>query len=122
MRLTIPIVMLAALIGSAAPAGGAAQESSPAVESGDAADRELIVRFSRAYGMAKGAVERHEDVDDEADLRDPEQLDEDVRDEIRQIRDRNGLSKDEWHLMLARMDEDRALRERVESLSTPFRY
>ena len=116
------IILLLAALAAASPAAGESREPGEAAIPADDVDRELVVRFSRAYGMAKGAVGRHEDVDEDASLEHPERLEEGLREEIYQIMDSNGVTEEEWQGMLARMDKDRALRDRVESLSTPFRY
>ncbi len=89
-------------------------------------DRELLVRFSRAYGMASGTLEQHEPgslsaAERDAKLSNPAALDRRLRQEIDRIIDLNGLERREWQQMLARMDVDAELRQRVDSLSTPFR-
>lgn len=100
----------------AAPTGAAEMEAlTPATET---ADRELIVRFARAYGMVLGTAPDGEDPDA---VRHPESLPGERRDELRQILADGGLTEDEWRAMFARMDDDPALRERVDSLSIPFR-
>lgn len=89
-------------------------------------DRELVVRFTRAYGMAKDALEQHSRGDKpsteerDAMLRQPDELEADLRQELERILDLNGLERDEWKLMFARMEADEDLRQRVQSLSTPF--
>lgn len=85
-------------------------------------DRELIVRFSRAYGMAQGALKKRDDAADNGSLQEPESLDGGLTEEVEQIMEQNGVSRDEWQGLMARMEEDEEFRERVESLSTPFRY
>jgi hypothetical protein len=119
-RKTLNTLALITVLG-ALPVSPALAQQDPTLTR-DEVDRELVVRFSRAYGMAKGVLARHDDATDTATLDDPEQLDEGLRDEIYQIMDTNGLSADDWRGMLARMEEDQALRERVESLAVPFQY
>jgi hypothetical protein len=92
-----------------------------------ALDRETLVRFSRAYGMAKGILDEHGMTDTSPDakralLRDPEQLEQPLRDEVYEIIGQNRLDATEWQAMFAQMEEDPALRERIESLSIPFGY
>jgi hypothetical protein len=127
-----PTLALAAIMLGASPAMTLAQEHQTL--SADDIDRELVVRFSRAYGMAIGAVGRHDEANEDAGLEDshpagptriladPDRLDAGLRNEIYQIVDNNGLSEDQWQGMLAHMEKDPTLRERIESLSTPFRY
>jgi hypothetical protein len=82
------------------------------------ADRELIVRFARAYGMALGTAP---DGEEEDAVRDPEALPGERREELEQILREGGLSVEEWRGMFARMDADAELRDRIDSLSVPFR-
>lgn len=104
----------------AAPVPGHAQTSANDV------DRELVVRFTRAYGMAKEAFEQHAESDApsaearDAMLRQPNELDANLQQELTRILDLNGLQRDEWKMMFARMEADEDLRRRVQSLSTPF--
>lgn len=120
MRTMFSMLLVAAVAAAAPPAVLAAEEPGPTA---DAIDRELVVRFSRAYGMAKGVVAQRDDVDEDASLQDPERVDDDgLRQELYQIIDTNGLTPDEWQGMIARMETDAELRDRVESLSTPFMY
>ena len=117
--------MLLVLFGAAAAQAQAAQAQ---VQEGatsippEAVERELVVRFSRAYGMVQGAVERHEGAPDVDRLREPERLARELRQEIDRFMYSSGLSEQEWQGLLTRMEEDPAFRDRVESLSTPFRY
>ena len=119
------ILILLALLGAAAAPTQVAQAQVQERETTippEAVERELVVRFSRAYGMVQGAVEQHEAAADVSTLREPKRLDRELRQEIDQIMDSSGLSEQEWQGLLARMEKDRAFRDRVESLSTPFRY
>jgi hypothetical protein len=107
--------------------GAAAQDGMIGGVPQAAVEREMLVRFSRAYGMAKGALDEHglKDNSNQGDaelLRNPEQLDQPLRDEVYEIMDQNRVEPEEWRLMFAQMDADPALRERIESLSTPFGY
>ncbi len=99
----------------------AQSDETPAMAAEDI-DRELIVRFSRAYGMAHGALKKHDDGADNGSLEKPESLDGRLTEEIEQIMEQNGVSREEWQGLMARMEEDEEFRQRVESLSTPFRY
>lgn len=85
-------------------------------------DRELIVRFSRAYGMAHGALKKRDDAAEDVALEEPGSMNDGLSEEIRQIMEQNGITREEWQGLMARMEEDEAFRQRVESLSTPFRY
>lgn len=96
-------------------------DETPAMAAEDI-DRELIVRFSRAYGMAHGALKKRDDDADNGSLQEPESLDGGLTEEVEQIMEQNGVSRDEWQGLMARMEEDEEFRQRVESLSTPFRY
>jgi hypothetical protein len=112
---------------SAAGFGTAAEEGAVGGVPQAAVEREMLVRFSRAYGMAKGALDEHRQKDATAQgdaelLRDPEQLEQPLRDEVYEIMDQNRVEPEEWQSMFAQMDADPALRERIESLSTPFGY
>jgi len=104
----------------AAPVPGHAQTAA------DDIDRELVVRFTRAYGMAKEAFKQHSESNApsaearDAMLRQPKELDAGLRQELTRILDLNGLQRDEWKMMFARMEADEDLRRRVQSLSTPF--
>lgn len=118
----VSIILLLTTATVTLPASADAAETEQQPIAAEAVDRELVVRFSRAYGMARGAMDRRDDVDDDADLSHPEHLDDGLHDEIVQIMDLNGVSRDEWQGMLARMAQDPELRERIESLSTPFRF
>jgi hypothetical protein len=123
---------LVAVMLGASPAVTLAQEDQTL--SADDIDRELVVRFSRAYGMAIGAVGRHDETNEDTGLEDPDpaesnrvladpdRLDAELRNEIYQIMDNNGVSEEQWQGILAHMEKDPTLRERIESLSTPFRY
>ena len=122
MHYSLIILLAAALAGNDASAAAEAPDGAEPAIAAEEVDRELVVRFSRAYGMARGAVSRREDAGNDVSLENPDDLDDGLRDEIYQIMDTNGLTKDEWQGMLARIQEDQALRDRVESLSTPFRY
>ncbi|MDZ7669654.1 MAG: hypothetical protein U5Q16_09645 [Gammaproteobacteria bacterium] len=122
MRNLIPLVGVITLsLGTWPLALHAQSAETPAMPAEDI-DRELIVRFSRAYGMAQGALKKHDDDADNGSLQEPESLDGGLTDEVRQIMEQNGVSRDEWQGLMARMAEDEEFRQRVESLSTPFRY
>jgi hypothetical protein len=114
------------LVLSTAGSAAAAQEGMVGGVPKAAVEREMLVRFSRAYGMAKGALDDHgvktTTQGDAELLRDPEQLEQPLRDEVYEIMDRNRVEPEEWQSMFAQMDADPALRERIESLSTPFGY
>jgi hypothetical protein len=126
MMRSIPALFLLAAL--AAGTAGAWAEEAPASGVPQAAvEREMLVRFSRAYGMAKGALEEHRVKEatpaSDADLlKDPEQLEQPLRDEVYEIMDQNRVDPEEWQSMFAQMEADPALRERIESLSTPFGY
>ncbi|MFW6092672.1 MAG: hypothetical protein ACODAC_01780 [Pseudomonadota bacterium] len=122
MRYSLVLIVLLGLLGQA-PAWAQTAGSGDAMTGNS--ERELIVRFSRAYGMAKGAFDEHtvEDVPAEkrdALLREPEKLDDELQEELGQILDLNGLEPEEWQQMFARMDRDDRLRQRIDSLSVPF--
>jgi hypothetical protein len=110
-----------------APQGARAEEGAVGGVPQAAVQREMLVRFSRAYGMAKGALGDHM-VDNalpgtEADLlRNPDRLEPTLREEIYEIMDQNRVEPEEWQAMFAQMDADPALRQRIESLSIPFGY
>lgn len=97
-----------------------------AMESAEAeVDRELVVRFTRAYGMAREAFEAHSQSAPSAEQRDamlrqPDELAPELRRELVRILDLNGVAREEWRMMFARMQADEDLRRRVQSLSTPF--
>jgi hypothetical protein len=119
----VPGCVLLMLLPFAQPAW--AEASQPATASPEAAEREMVVRFTRAYGMAQQALEQHADdapsaEEREARLRDPDALERELRQEIYRIMDLNGLDRKDWRLMFTRMDEDEEFRDRVESLSVPF--
>jgi len=102
---------------------GVAQSAMEAAEA--EVDRELVVRFTRAYGMAKEAFEEHSQSAPTAEKRDamlrqPDELAPELRRELVRILDLNGLAREEWKMMFARMQADEDLRQRVQSLSTPF--
>jgi hypothetical protein len=112
-------VSLIAVPGASLPAAAATGDAvEAATPENDIADRELIVRFARAYGMALGSADI--DARDDA-LREPDDLDETARQALRQLIDDSGLGMAEWRGMFARMDDDPALRERIDSLAVPFR-
>jgi len=129
---TFAACLLLLLLATSAPGIGAeAQEPAADADIGGvpqaALDRELLVRFSRAYGMAKGVLDEHGITEISPDatralLRDPEQLEQPLRDEVYEVIDRNRLDAEAWQAMFAQMEADPALRERVESLSMPFGY
>jgi hypothetical protein len=110
-------LLLTALLGAAWPTAWPEEADAAPLPATETADRELIVRFARAYGMALGSAPDGEDQDD---LREPDTLDGDRRAEVEQILVDGGLSVDEWRGMFARMDDDPALRARIDSLSVPF--
>lgn len=98
----------------------------------DGPDRETLVRFARAWGQVTGVLEADEayetDETDEADadpvdarLRDPDALPRDLRRQVRRHIRNNGLSRDEWSGLLARMEDDPDFRSRVEMLALPYR-
>lgn len=126
MRKPLACTLLAMAAAVAAPYA-AGQQDAPAGIPTAAVEREMLVRFSRAYGMAKGTLAEHglaspsQGADAEL-LRDPEDLAPPVREEVYEIMDRNRVEPEEWHAMFARMDKDPELRDRIESLSTPFGY
>jgi len=122
MRKLLPVLCMAALSLGIWPMVLHAQSAETTPMAGEDIDRELLVRFARAYGMAQGALKKHDDGADDGALQEPESLDGGLTDEVRQIMDQNGVSRDEWQGLIARMDEDEEFRARVESLSTPFRY
>jgi hypothetical protein len=117
-----PLLLTAVVVagGLAASVPGHAQTSA------DPIDRELVVRFTRAYGMAKEAFKQHSQSDApsadarDAMLRQPNELDAELRQELTRILALNGLQRHEWQMMFARMEADEDLRRRVRSLSTPF--
>jgi hypothetical protein len=118
------LLMLFALY---APPGARAQEGATGGVPQAAVEREMLVRFSRAYGMAKGALEEHEPnaapPGTPADLlRNPDQLEPGLREQIYEIMDQNRVEPEEWQAMFAQMDADPDLRQRIESLSIPFGY
>jgi hypothetical protein len=113
------LVACAALIWAGAAMAQA--EQTPAMAAEDI-DRELIVRFSRAYGMAHGALKKRDEAADEVALEQPDSMTDGLSEEIAQIMAQNGITQEEWQGLMARMEEDEAFRQRVESLSTPFRY
>lgn len=113
------LAALAAVVWTAAAT--AQPEPTPAMAA-DEIDRELIVRFSRAYGMAHGALKRRDEAAEDVALEEPDSMNDGLSEEIEQIMVQNGVTKEEWQGLMARMEEDEAFRQRVESLSTPFRY
>lgn len=121
MRVSLLVLCVTVLSGTVTP--GAAEPAY--AESATTDDRELVVRFTRAYGMAKQALEAHapeapSGSERDAMLRQPNELDPPLRGEIRRILDLNGLERADWERMFARMETDEELRRRVRSLSTPF--
>lgn len=122
VRKLIPLLCMAALSLGIWPMALHAQSAETAPMAGEDIDRELLVRFSRAYGMAQGALKKHDDGADNGALQEPESLEGGLTEEVRQIMEQNGVSRDEWQGLIARMDADKDFRARVESLSTPFRY
>ncbi len=118
IKLVTMVALLVAWL--AAPAQARAQNAGAS-----AIDRELVVRFTRAYGMAREAFDSRgqeaPSVDNRnAMLRHPDELDDGLRRELLRILDLNGLDLEQWRLMLARMETDEDLRQRVESLAVPF--
>jgi hypothetical protein len=113
---------LAALAAVLATGAATAQPEPTSAMAAEDIDRELIVRFSRAYGMAHGALKKREESADEVALEQPDSMSDGLSEEIQQIIDQNGVTHEEWQGLMARMAEDEAFRQRVESLSTPFRY
>ncbi|MFU8817716.1 MAG: hypothetical protein ACNA7W_20400 [Pseudomonadales bacterium] len=121
---TLLLIAFAAAVG-VPPAS--AQEAAPGGVPAQALEREMLVRFSRAYGMAKGAMVEHglstSTPEGDAELlRNPEQLQQPLRDEVYDIMDLNRVEPEEWEKMFERMEEDAELHQRIESLSTPFGY
>lgn len=127
MRPILPLRLLALLLfntlalGVVAP--GHAQNAVPDPAAPvNTAERELVVRFTRAYSMARSAFEEQAAgqvsetrINDE--LSEPSALERDLRREVNRIIDLNGLEEDEWTSMLARLETDEELQRRVESLS-----
>jgi hypothetical protein len=121
------IACMLMLFGLCATPGARGQEGSAGGVPQAAVEREMLVRFSRAYGMAKGALEEHEPnaapPGMAADLlRDPDQLEPGLREQIYEIMDQNRVEPEEWQAMFVQMDADPDLRQRIESLSIPFGY
>jgi len=119
----VPALFLIVLLAS--PSAWSATPDQPTGVPQEALDRELTVRFSRAYAMAVNALDQHDVQADSAGerlerLSAPEQLDDEVRKEVDRVVDLNGLDESDWQAMLARMEHDDELRERINSLVIPF--
>jgi hypothetical protein len=117
---TIVMSALLLILSTAAPTPAipAAEVTAPAAPVDTSTDRELVVRFARAYGMAIGSAPEGERPDA---MRDPAALEDERREQLEQILTEGGLSLEDWTGMFARMDDDADLRARIESLSVPFR-
>ena len=120
------LLALGAAVAAPAPEPPVAGESVadlPTPEAWDSGpDRETLVRFARAWGLVSSVLQT--DAPDTGPLDDavaePEALSLDVSRQVRRHIRNNGLDRQQWAQLIARMEQDPDFRTRVEMLAIPY--
>lgn len=124
--LLVAVVLLLAKNATAqtpAPSTADAPADLPTPEAWEAGpDRETLVRFARAWGLVASILETEAPEVDPLDdvVAEPSHLSADVRRQVRRHIRNNGLDKEQWSRLMARMDADPEFRTRVEMLAIPY--